>query len=210
MASVYITDEPTLFLNVDADAVGRSRGFVTVDSNLLGAGNFLSSPNSDPTSDDGRDGEFWWRKDTNTLFGPKENGSWPAGVPIGTQGGSPITAGCDSIGTSTTTRYLPPWFDDGMAPTVEIQWAMPRPGTLQRMRVRHRAGAGNGGLIDYVARRNGADTLLKVSIISTATAGDNLVEAQTYAAGDLFSLAVQKAASIGSSPQDITVSFEYV
>jgi hypothetical protein len=122
---------------------------------------------------------------------------------------SVITWGNDSVAGTTTTRFLSPWFENAMAQTVTIQWAIPRDGIIKRMRVVHNVPAGNGNLIVYTLRVNGINTALAASVASTAASGSNLVSAVAVVGGNLLDIAVTKALSITTSPADVMVSVEF-
>lgn len=70
-------------------------------------GNTLLNGVSDPTNAQGNDGDFYINSATNTLFGPKASGAWPAGVsligPPGTTGGNGIDGSAGANGTSSFT-----------------------------------------------------------------------------------------------------------
>lgn len=118
--------------------------------------------------------------------------------------------GNDSVGSTTTTRYLSPEGDDGTAQTSPIQYRAVRAGTLQKMRVRHNVPAGNGAAIVYTVRKNGVATTLTVSLASTASDGSDLVNTVAVAAGDLLDVIVTKAATVAVSPSDVVAVLEFV
>jgi hypothetical protein len=123
---------------------------------------------------------------------------------------APVTWGSSSVSSTTTTRYLHPWYEDSLAPTTAIQWRVPFNGTISLMRVHHGGTAGNGNAIVYTLRKNNAAQSLTVSLASTAADGSDLANSVTVAAGDLVDVEVTKAASVGTSPSDITCSVQYV
>ncbi|MDQ0139662.1 hypothetical protein [Cupriavidus necator] len=61
--------------------------------NTGAAGNTILSGSVDPTASVGNDGDYYINTSTSTLFGPKANGTWPAGVPLGGNTSSPPPAG---------------------------------------------------------------------------------------------------------------------
>jgi len=128
----------------------------------------------------------------------------------GAASSSQLLWGSNSVGSSTTTRYLTPGFDNQLAQTVAIQIRASRAGTLRNLRVHHRAGAGNGNNIVYTIRINGVPTALTVTMASTANDGSDLANTVVVAANDLIDIEVTKAASTGSSPNDITATVEFV
>ncbi|SOY60146.1 conserved hypothetical protein; putative exported protein [Cupriavidus taiwanensis] len=61
--------------------------------NTGAAGNTILSGSVDPTDGVGNNGDYYINTSTSTLFGPKANGTWPAGVPLGSTTGSPPPSG---------------------------------------------------------------------------------------------------------------------
>jgi len=117
--------------------------------------------------------------------------------------------GANSVSATTTTRYLWPSYDDSLCPTSPVQYRAPRAGTLQKLYVKHNTPAGNGNAIVYTLRINGVASALTVSLASTAADGSDLVNTVAVAAGDLLDIEVTKAASVGSTPQNIVASLEF-
>ena len=78
-----------------------------------GIGSGILSGTVDPTTE-GKDGDFYYRTDTDTIFGPKASGTWPTGVsligPAGADGPTgPVVFGSYSQtndGTDTTSASL--------------------------------------------------------------------------------------------------------
>jgi len=137
----------------------------------------------------------------------------PTWVSITGSGGatpkSNITWGSNGVSSTTTTRYLHPWYEDSLAPTTVIQWRVIANGTISLMRVRHNTTAGNGNNIVYTLRVNGTASALTVSIPSTTADASDLTHSVTVAAGDLVDIEVTKAASVGTSPSDIMCSAQF-
>jgi hypothetical protein len=117
--------------------------------------------------------------------------------------------GAGKLVTSTTTNYLFPCYSDSLAQTTAIQFRASRAGILRNMYVRHNITGGNGNAIVYTLRKNGIATALTVSLASTANDGSDLVNSVSVAKGDLIDVEVTKAAGIGGTPRDITVSMEF-
>jgi len=135
------------------------------------------------------------------------NPSWAAPAAAG----SPqLLWGDNSVGSSTTTRYLTPGYDDGLAETGPTQIRVARAGTLRNLRVRHNVPKGNGNNIVYTIRVNNIAAGVTVTLASTATDGSDLVNSVVVAAGDLVDIEVTKAAGVGTSPNNITATVEYV
>lgn len=116
--------------------------------------------------------------------------------------------GSSNVTSSTTTRYLHPWYEDSIAPTAVIQIRVPFAGTLRNFRVRQGTGAGNGNNIVYTVRKNGTAGAIVATLASTANDGSDLSNTITVAAGDLVDIEVTKAASVTTSPSDITATLE--
>lgn len=123
-----------------------------------------------------------------------------------------VAFGDNSVAATTTTRYLHPWYEESTAETAggtNARIVLPRAGVIRNMRVRHGNPAGNGNAIVYTLRVNAAAQALTVSLASTATNGSDLVNSVVVAAGDQIDVEVTKAATIGASPNNITVTMEY-
>ncbi|WP_116380837.1 hypothetical protein [Cupriavidus taiwanensis] len=61
--------------------------------NTGAAGSTILSGSVDPTDSVGNNGDYYINTSTSTLFGPKANGTWPAGVPLGSATGTPPPSG---------------------------------------------------------------------------------------------------------------------
>jgi hypothetical protein len=118
--------------------------------------------------------------------------------------------GANGVATTTTTRYLFPWYSDTQAPTTAPQMRIPRACTLRNLRIRHNTGAGNGNNIVYTVRKNGVATALTCTLASTANDGSDLVNTVAFAAGDLIDIEVTKGTAIGTSPTFVVGSLEAV
>jgi len=123
--------------------------------------------------------------------------------------GAQLLWGNNDVGSSTTTRYLSPGFNNSLAEVAPTQIRASRAGTMRNMRVRQNIVSGNGSAIVYVFRVNGVVTALTVSMASTASDGSDLASSVVVAAGDLLDIEVTKAVSVGSSPSNITATFEF-
>jgi len=129
---------------------------------------------------------------------------------IPSSGSTQLLWGDNSVGSTTTTRYLTPGYENSLAQTIPVQIRAARAGTLQKLRVRHNVTAGNGNAIVYRLRVNGVATVLTISLASTATDGSDLVNTVAVAAGDLLDFEVTKAAVVAISPSDIAATVEFV
>lgn len=115
--------------------------------------------------------------------------------------------GANSVSATTTTRYLFPGNANATAQTNVLQFRAAISGTARNMRV-HQDGAGNGNAVVYTLRVNGTPTALAVSMASTADDGSDLVDGIAIAPNDLIDIEVTKAASLGSSPNDVYCTIE--
>ena len=121
-----------------------------------------------------------------------------------------LAFGANNVATTTTTRFLWPWYQDSLAPTTPTQFRVPRACTLRNLRVHHSVTAGNGNNIVYTVRKNGVTTALTCTLASTAADGSDLANTVAFAAGDLIDIVVTKGTAIGTSPTGITASLEAV
>lgn len=115
-----------------------------------------------------------------------------------------------SIASTTATRYLTPGYDSGTAPTLTVQYRIPRDGVLQNLYIHCRAAGGNGNNVVYTVRINSINTALAVTLASNVISGSNTTNRVNVVQGDIIGIQVTKAASIGSSPDDIMASLELV
>ena len=134
---------------------------------------------------------------------PRDAGATPGA------GNSVFGWGAGTLGSSTSTRFLYAWFDDGLAETNESGFRAPRAGTLKNLHVRHKDPKGNGNNIVYTLRVAGVDSTVIVTLPSTSLIGSDLVNSIAVSAGDLVSVKVTKALGIGQSPRNVTVSAEF-
>lgn len=116
--------------------------------------------------------------------------------------------GAGSVSSTTTTRYLWPGFEGGIAQIAPVQFRLTRAGTLKSLRVHHNSPAGNGNNIVYTVRKNGVATTLTCTLASTAADGSDLVNSVSFAAGDLVDIRITKGASVGAAPNDVTATVE--
>jgi len=126
------------------------------------------------------------------------------------QGGTPLLLwGNSSVAASTTTRYLTPGYSDNIAQTTETRFIVESSGVLKRLAVRHNGTAGNGNPIVYTVLVNGVATAITVSLASTGTSATDLVNTAAVVPDDEISLRATKAATIATSPSNISVTLEY-
>lgn len=198
----------------DLFAAMADEGFTFLFSSLIappafGQSRFYGALAADPVSPPfppPAAGDQYWN--TTTLVMRVYNGvAWTN--PAGTADTAVLGFGAGNVNASTTTRFLYPWYDDDLAQTAVIQYRVPRAGTLQNLRVRQNAPAGNGNLIVYTIRINGAATALLVSMMSTATDGSDLVDVVVVAAGDLIDIRVTKALATAGAVMDVSASVEF-
>jgi hypothetical protein len=137
--------------------------------------------------------------------------------PLGGSGGGPgvntndsvLLFGAGQVGSTTTTRYLYPGYDDDLAQTVVVSMVAPYAGTLRDFFVRHNSADGNGNSIVYTVRVNGVASAVSVTLASGAIGqASDLANAVAVAAGDLIDIEVTKAASVGNSPDDVTATID--
>ena len=81
---------------------------------------------------------------------------------------------------------------------------------MQNMYVRHGNPDGNGNDIVYTLRVNGIASVLTVTLASTATQGSDNVNTVSITQGDNLDIEVTKASGVGNSPDEITVTMEFL
>jgi len=128
-------------------------------------------------------------------------------------GGSTLAWGNQSVGGTTSLRYLDPWGAQnqiaGTDGTTNARHVAPRGGTLRNMYVRSGNPDGNGNSISYTVRVNGAITALVVTMASTDPQASDLVDTVAVTAGQNIDVEVSKSGNIGNSPDGITVTLEF-
>lgn len=118
--------------------------------------------------------------------------------------------GAESVGASTTTRYLLPSYSDTLATSSPVQVEIPSGVTsfdFVRMDIRHNSPAGNGNDIVYTLRVNGVASLLTLTLASTATSA-TVTATVAISAGDLLDIEVTKAATVAASPTGVVALVE--
>jgi hypothetical protein len=132
---------------------------------------------------------------------------------VGTSGAGTGTAilalGAGSIGSSTTTRYLFPFYSEQLAEVNEFGFESPRSGIIKNLRVRHNKPKGNGNNIVYTVRVAGSDSSVSVTLASTSTSGNDIINTVSVSAGDLISIKVEKSSGVSSSPRNVIATFEF-
>ena len=127
-------------------------------------------------------------------------------VPAGT---SILQFGQENVSSTTTTRYLAPGFDDGIASVTPISIAITRAGTLKNLSVRHNLANGNGTVITYDVRVNGVVTALSVKVPSGAVGTvSDLANVIPVVAGDSVDIVVTKPNSSVSGLFDAAATME--
>lgn len=122
-------------------------------------------------------------------------------------GGAVLMWGDGSVGNSTTTRYLTPGYDQGIAPTSIVSVSVPRGGTLRNMYIRHNDPSGNSNPITYTVLVNGLPTPITISLAANSTGGQDLANSFAVSEGDLIAIEASKLSST-NSPSDIVATME--
>lgn len=116
--------------------------------------------------------------------------------------------GNNAIGTSTSSRYLSPGYENSLAQTSVIQLRSSVFGILKNFYIRHNSvGTGINNII-YSLRINNVVSSLIITMLPTSSDGSNLVNEEIINVGDLIDILVTKSGTIGSSPQDIIATLE--
>lgn len=135
----------------------------------------------------------------------KESGTSTAGW-FG-DGAVEMSFGVLTANATTTDQFIAPGISLPSETAVEIQVALPRPGTLRNLRLQCVAGVG-GGNNTFEVRKNGANTGLSLTVANTATTGTGTATAPTFAAGDLLSIRTSKTLAPGAPQTDIVLTLE--
>jgi pectate lyase-like protein len=123
-------------------------------------------------------------------------------------GAAELVAGALAGSTDTGTRFFAPGgMDLATESTTQIQWGLPRNGTLRNMRVKCIAGTG-GGTNTYRIRKNGVNTTINVAMLNTAANGNDTSNTATAVAGDLIDVIVTKDVAPTTPQAKIVVSYE--
>jgi hypothetical protein len=128
---------------------------------------------------------------------------------LSSDGAAQLLWGADSVGSSTTDRYLFPGYSDSLAQVDALQIRVARAGTIRYLRVRHNTPGTGANTCVYTVRKNGVATTLTATLAANASDASDLVNSFTVAAGDLLDVIVTKAAALGASPRDITLTVEF-
>ena len=116
--------------------------------------------------------------------------------------------GAGKVGSSTTVRFLYPWYSESVAEVVESGISSSKNGELQHLRIRHIIPAGNGEIITYTLRVAGVDTGLSVDLASDQPYGEDISTIVSVSQGDLLSIKIEKALGIGASPRNIVATVD--
>lgn len=107
---------------------------------------------------------------------------------------------------AATTTFLAPGSGAGST-TVEYQIPVPHAGTIRNMYIKAQTAPGSGKTDVFTVRKNGVNTTLTASVVTTATTANDTTHSFTVAAGDLVS--VQNVAPSGSAGANYQACLEY-
>jgi hypothetical protein len=117
--------------------------------------------------------------------------------------------GNTNVAAAADTRFLTPGRDATTAITTDLaQIPIVRPGTLQRLYVRHNAAVGVNDVV-YTVMLNGAPTAITVTLAAGAIGqASDLVNTVAVVAGDRVSLRATKALGLGTGAVEVEASLE--
>lgn len=122
-------------------------------------------------------------------------------------GGDPIIFGADSLGTTTALFFAPGYI--AAASLTEIQFTMPRAGTIRNLYVQIAAAGTDSSNVTYTVRKGGVDTTLTTSKNNnTSGQASDLTHSFTVAAGDLISISITKAGVVTAGQTGVTATIE--
>lgn len=127
--------------------------------------------------------------------------------------GTILAWGNNSVGGTTSTRYLDPWGAQnqiaGTDGTTNPRHVAVRAGTIRNLFARHGNPDGNGNDITYTVRVDGVPTALTVTLASDGSQVSNSSVSVGVIKGATIDVAITKAAGIGNSPDGVTVQAEF-
>lgn len=149
-------------------------------------------------------GIFWVKDDTpNVPYFTDDTGTDHLLLPSTIMGW-----GAEDINTTTTARYLFPWYGARAALTTTRDIRIPFAGTLKNLRVRQNVAGTGAATITYTVDVNAVGSALAVAMSNTVQDGSDLVNTVAVSAGDLLTIRVTKSAAITTSPTGIIASLE--
>lgn len=102
----YLNTVTWMLFGPKANGVWPAGVSVAGTGNTGTAGNTILSGSVDPTASVGNNGDYYINTSTSTLFGPKANGTWPPGVPMGGGTGSGTGGGVVLTGAGAPANSL--------------------------------------------------------------------------------------------------------
>jgi Pectate lyase superfamily protein len=190
---------PATFEGVTLEGPAGPGSQITLVQTALGPeGNVTAPVGSVGLNSSGAQGTVLWMKEAGVGVSGGKAG-WVQ------QGASELCMGAQSVGVGTAAVFLAPGTGLAAAAT-EIQFVVPRAGTLRNMRLACLAGTGVA-VVTYTLRRNGANTTLALAVANTATNGTGSGSA-TVAKGDRISVSVTKAAIVAAGQSQVAITFE--
>ena len=114
------------------------------------------------------------------------------------------------VSSASGIRYLFPGYAQAAAVSSEYRFAWPHasPSIISKIRVQHGFPQGNGNTITYTLRVNGSNTALSVDLASN-NAGAVGTGSVAVSEGETISVQVNKLSSVGTSPNNVTVTLYY-
>jgi hypothetical protein len=158
---------------------------------------------TDPTARAGgfQDGDRYWNTTYSTEY--RYNGTaWTAACK------AVLVWGNETIGTTTTARFLTPGYAPSQAPSAVHQFRMPYAGFIRNLRVYSNTVGVTASNITYTVRINGTGSALTCTYANTAADGSDLSNVVAVAAGDLIDIRITKSAGGITSPIDVLATIE--
>ncbi|UAT28878.1 tail protein [Dinoroseobacter phage vB_DshP-R7L] len=180
-----------------------------------GIGSGILSGTVDPTTE-GKDGDFYYRTDTNTIFGPKASGTWPAGVSLVGPAGAAGTNGTDGAdGNGVVPVYSSQTIEPPVGTTASVSTAATKANFLTAligMRITHvnvRVDTSHAGEVfaAVVSGKTTSDTVLSIqkgtyASLTTGTGVDNniaLAAPLEVNAGDIVLIGITRTDGTGTA-----------
>ena len=143
--------------------------------------------------------------DTDPTTTPAEYAKSVLGIQYGTE----LVFGAESLGLSTTARFLAPGTRSPIATAVEDFIKVTRAGTLRNLYIYHGALSPDAVALTYTVRVNGVATAIAATVSASAAAGNDTSDTQAVAADDRVSIQASKAGVLTASPGLIRATLQF-
>lgn len=124
--------------------------------------------------------------------------------------GAIVQFGNGSLTETTTTRYLTPGYDAGVAQVTEWFMSAPFTGTIKNLHIRHNEAGGSANTIVYTVRVEAADSTVTATLAANGSTVADTSHTAAVTQGNRISVKATKASGVTTSPGNVIVTFEVV